>query len=249
MLFADKVILVEGIAEKLLMPLFMKQCGCAYEDEHVSIVEIGGKHFKYFIELFNGNAVKKKVLCVTDRDFKWIDFDTDGKLKSLSEYESDKPEHIVALNKQFPIDNFHICMQTLGGRTFEDELFLANLEDQSVTKILFKKAMTDNLSKYLDDHGFDLSAWDKNRKEIDGRSITTISKYIEAYKARVDTDPKNAPNYEKIIFAEIFLHYAKDKKGDMALGILIEESLLNEDGSSKLVVPQYIQDGLKWLLR
>ena len=28
MLFADKVILVEGIAEKLLMPLFMDACGC-----------------------------------------------------------------------------------------------------------------------------------------------------------------------------------------------------------------------------
>ena len=59
MLFSDKVVLVEGIAEKLLMPLFMKICGCSYEDEHISIVEIGGKLFKYFVELFNGNAVKK----------------------------------------------------------------------------------------------------------------------------------------------------------------------------------------------
>lgn len=60
MLFSDKVILVEGIAEKLLLPLFMEICGCAYEDEHISIVEIGGKHFKYFVELFNKNAVEKK---------------------------------------------------------------------------------------------------------------------------------------------------------------------------------------------
>ena len=60
MLFSDKVILVEGIAEKLLVPLFMEICGCSYEDEHISIVEIGGKHFKYFVELFNNNAVKKK---------------------------------------------------------------------------------------------------------------------------------------------------------------------------------------------
>ena len=50
MLFADKVILVEGIAEKLLMPLFMDACGCSYEDEHISIVEIGGKHFEHFVE-------------------------------------------------------------------------------------------------------------------------------------------------------------------------------------------------------
>ena len=60
MLFADKVILVEGIAERLLMPLFMEKCGCSYEDEHIAVVEIGGKHFEHFVELFNGNAVNKK---------------------------------------------------------------------------------------------------------------------------------------------------------------------------------------------
>lgn len=70
MLFANKVILVEGIAEKLFMPLFMEVCNCPYEDEHISIVEIGGKHFEHFVELFNGNSVNKKVLCITDRDFK-----------------------------------------------------------------------------------------------------------------------------------------------------------------------------------
>ena len=53
----------------------MEIYGCSYEDEHISIVEIGGKHFKYFVELFNGNAVKKKVLCITDKDFKWIGSD------------------------------------------------------------------------------------------------------------------------------------------------------------------------------
>lgn len=60
MLFAHKVILVEGLAEKLLLPLFMEKCDCAYEDEHISIIEIGGKHFEHFVELFNGNALQKK---------------------------------------------------------------------------------------------------------------------------------------------------------------------------------------------
>ena len=116
MLFADKVILVEGIAEKLLMPLFMDVCGCPYEDEHISIVEIGGKHFEHFVELFNGNAVNKKVLCITDRDFKWID--DDEKLKSLEKYKNDEVSHIKKLKERFDIENFCICTQTLGGKTF-----------------------------------------------------------------------------------------------------------------------------------
>ena len=130
MLFADKVILVEGIAEKLLMPLFMDACGCSYEDEHISVVEIGGKHFEHFIELFNGNAVNKKVLCITDKDFKWID--DDGKLKSIEKYQKEETPHIKKLNDRFNIENFRICTQSLGGKTFEDELFLANMNNTSV---------------------------------------------------------------------------------------------------------------------
>ena len=50
-------------------------------------MEIGGKHFEHFIELFNGNVVKKKVLCITDKNFKWID--DEGKLKSLETYKNE----------------------------------------------------------------------------------------------------------------------------------------------------------------
>ncbi len=243
MLFADKVILVEGIAEKLLMPLFMKMCGCPYEDEHISIVEIGGKHFKYFVELFNGNAVNKRVLCITDRDFKWIDFEGNISLKSYSEYEEKVPTHITDLKANFPIDNFYICTQLSGGRTFEDELFLANMENENVAKEMFKKAISDTVNDFLDKYSFNLSAWDANIEEMDGRSQNLISKFLDSYRTRVDSDPERISKYEKLIFAEIFLHYAKDKKGDVALGILT-------DGiSSKLVVPQYIQEGLEWLLK
>lgn len=249
MLFADKVILVEGIAEKLLMPLFMEMCGCAYEDEHISIIEIGGKHFRYFVELFNGNVVKKKVLCITDRDFKWIDFEGDKKLKSYSDYKSEEPKHITDLKASFPIDNFHICTQSLGGRTFEDEFFLANMRNEDVPKVMFKKAISDKVNDFFEKYGFDLSAWEANIEEMDGRSRKTIRKFLDAYKARLDDNPEYDSEYEKLVFAEIFLHYAKDKKGDVALGILTDEKLLGEDGSSKLVVPRYIQEGLQWLLK
>ena len=249
MLFSDKVILVEGIAEKLLVPLFMEICGCPYEDEHISIVEIGGKHFKYFVELFNGNAVKKKVLCITDKDFKWIDFDGDGKLRSYSEYENDDPTHITALKKRFPIENFHICTQSMGGRTFEDEFFLENMANENVATTVFKRAISNTISDFFDKYSFNLAAWVAHIDEIDGRSRKTVKKFLDAYKSRVDVSPERASDYEKLIFAELFLHYAKDKKGDVALEILTDKTLMNEDGLSKLIVPRYIQEGLTWLLK
>lgn len=249
MLFSDKVILVEGIAEKLLVPLFMEICGSPYEDEHISIVEIGGKHFKYFVELFNGNAVKKKVLCITDKDFKWIDFDGDGNLRSYSEYDNDEPTHIADLKNRFPIENFHICTQSMGGRTFEDEFFLANMVNENVATTVFKRAISNTISVFFDKYSFNLTAWETHIDELDGRSRKTVKKFLDAYKSRVDASSERTSYYEKLIFAEIFLHYAKDKKGDVALEILTDKTLMNEDGSSKLVVPRYIQEGLTWLLK
>lgn len=246
MLFADKVILVEGIAEKLLMPLFMDACGCSYEDEHISIVEIGGKHFEHFVELFNGNAVNKKVLCITDRDFKWIG---DDKLKSLEKYKNDEVSHIKKLKERFNIKNFCICTQTLGGKTFEDELFLANMDNLESAKVFFKKAIPDVLEEFFDTHGFEIQAWISNKEDIDGRSYKLIDKYLKAFTNRIDKAPENTEFYEKLIFAELFLHYAKNKKGEVALSLLTDKNLYNEDESTKIIVPNYIQEGLKWLIQ
>ena len=207
MLFADKIILVEGIAERLLMPLFMELCGCPYEDEHISIVEIGGKHFGYFVELFNGNAVKKKVLCVTDNDFKWIDFDGDGKLRSYADYEAHEPAHIADLEKRFPIDNFHISTQKAGGKTFEDEFFVTNLQNKDIATIMFKKAISNTMSDFLDAYGLDIAKWEANFTEIDGRSSKIIRKYLDAYRERADSAPEKNDEYANIIFAQLFLHY------------------------------------------
>lgn len=247
MLFADKVILVEGIAEKLLMPIFMDACGCSYEDEHISIVEIGGKHFEHFVELFNGNAVNKKVLCITDRDFKWID--EDGKLKSFEIYQNEEVSHIKKLKDRFNIENFHIFTQNHGGKTFEDELLLANIGNSDIAKIIFKKAICDGLEDFFENHNFDVAAWIADVEDIDGRSRKVIDKYLKAYNERIDTNPQNAKFYEKIIFAELFLHYAESKKGEVALSLLTDNALYNEDETTKIAVPDYIQEGLKWLMQ
>lgn len=248
MLFANKVIFVEGIAEKLLMPSFMDKCNCSYEDEHISVIEIGGKHFEHFVELFNNNSVIKKVLCITDRDFNWID-DENHQMRSFSEYESEIPQHIEKLFKRFPIDNLSICTQKMGGRTFEDELFLTNIDDLEVARKIFKKAVPTEMGLFLDKYGFNFPSWDVHRDEIDGRSLKCIGGFLDAYKMRTDKDAKLCYRYEKLLFSQIFLHYVKGKKGDIALGLLADDKLNDENGQSILGVPKYIQEGLEWLLK
>lgn len=71
MLFANKVILVEGLAEQLLLPVLAEYEEKSLEDNHISVVSVGGRYFKHFLYLFdttNSNAIQKKVICLTDRD-------------------------------------------------------------------------------------------------------------------------------------------------------------------------------------
>ncbi|AZB26999.1 DUF2813 domain-containing protein [Chryseobacterium bernardetii] len=64
--FADKVIMVEGITEKLLMPLFIKKVAKELENEYVSIIEVGGAYTHKFKEFFK--FLNTKVLIITDID-------------------------------------------------------------------------------------------------------------------------------------------------------------------------------------
>ena len=238
MLFADKVILVEGLAEKLLMPKFMERCGFAYEDEHLSIVEIGGKHFEHFIELFNQNPVTKKVLCLTDKDYKWSEFgESVSSKKSYSEYV---PSHIANLQKRFPIKNLLIKTQTMGGQTFEDELFLENMSKVDIVKSLLKIVASDEAIQFIDLHELSFTNWSENYESL--RSNSRIRNYINTFSTIIESDKANAMFYEKLFFAQLFLSYAAGRKGDLALSILVDDGLLSE-----LNVPQYIEEGIKWL--
>lgn len=247
MLYADKVILVEGIAEKLLMPLFMEICNCPYEDEHISIVEIGGKHFNYFVELFNQNAVKKKILCITDKDFGWNNPNDNDRFYDYSCYKNFKPEHIEKLEKRFPIDNLKIVTQFEGGRTFEDELFLVNLKnDEEVAKRMLRIAAGDRFGTLINSCPFSIKEWRSLFETSGGRSKEVVLRMLNYYR---DDAPADGFDYDKLTFAEIFLHYAKEKKGNVALEMLTDEAFINDEGESKLIAPKYIQEGLIWLLK
>ena len=246
MLFADNVILVEGIAEKLLMPLFMEKCGIPYEDENISIVEIGGKHFEHFVELFNGNHVKKKVLCITDKDFKWIE---DGVFQSKADYDSYEVPHIKKLKERFNIDNFALFTQECGGRTFEDELFLTNISNDNVNCTLFNMVISDSLKEFYTENKFSISDWITNIETLDGRVTKAIKPYLDAYIRRIAAGEELKGFYENLAFSQLFLHYVENSKGDVALQILTDAELYGEDNKTTLIVPKNIREGLAWLMK
>lgn len=70
MLFARRVILVEGLAEQLLLPVLAKYTGISLEDHHVAVINVGGRYFNHFLHLFTKGdySLPKKIACLTDRD-------------------------------------------------------------------------------------------------------------------------------------------------------------------------------------
>lgn len=64
--FADKVIMVEGLTERLLLPLMIKKVSSSLDEEYITLIEVGGAYahkFKEFLEF-----IKIKTLIITDLD-------------------------------------------------------------------------------------------------------------------------------------------------------------------------------------
>ncbi len=137
MLFANKLIFVEGLAEQLLIPCFAQYLGLedALVDNHITIISVDSRTFKHFLKLFAYNnenrpyAINKKVVCITDADpsikknNKWIS----AFPFKLDDTENSKPlsSHVTELVEKFEAEypNISIFHPPSGkGKTLEYEI-------------------------------------------------------------------------------------------------------------------------------
>lgn len=66
--------MVEGIAEQLLIPVLAEYTGTSLVDNHVAVLQVGGRYFEHFLRLFdqkNPAAINRKIACITDRKNTW----------------------------------------------------------------------------------------------------------------------------------------------------------------------------------
>ena len=119
--FANGVILVEGISEALLIPIFSRILGEQYDVERngIEVVNINGVAFEHFAKLFNSDDKKRlesRCAIVTDDDE-----GKDGaeeRVKKIEGYESGNLE------------------SKIGKKTFEYELFINNSNNQCLLDII-----------------------------------------------------------------------------------------------------------------
>lgn len=251
MLFARKIILVEGIAEDLLMSTLARYDGKSLEDQHVAVVNINGRYFSHFIKLFNTaaspNAIPKKVACVTDRDP--VKRKKEPKCKFTACYPFDMhkdDEHyeytVNAIKEEVVFrEHSHIrffSQEVNKGKTFEYELALCNPD----LELLITESMS-NQAEIKTMMGGDYSQAKNNVKDN--------QKWDDVKTSLDNTDWEDDEKRAHLIAARYLSSLDKGENA-LELCLALEENYeLNADDKSKKIfnVPPYIHNALEWLLR
>lgn len=159
--FSNGVILVEGISESLLIPIFSRILGSRYDIERngIEVVNVNGVAFKHFAKLFNVSEEGKRMECrcaiITDDD--------KGKKGAAKRIEKIKK-----------LENGNLKCK-IGKKTFEYELFINNPENECLNNV-FKHLHPTNYEK-VNDSSRNLN----DRADIFVETISNSSKSEFAY--------------------------------------------------------------------
>ncbi|MEP3388195.1 MAG: ATP-dependent endonuclease [Reichenbachiella sp.] len=215
--FADAVVLVEGPAERILLPHFIKNFNSVLDSCYLTILEIGGSHAHRLKPLIE----KLEVICLVVTD-----------IDSTNEGTKCQPE----LNKDYKTNNdtlktWHPQKESL------DELL--NLEEDYMVKadlpirVAYQRKIEIN-GESIYPYTFEDAMVLENLETFKAITSSTglLKKMVEASKLDVKDAAKKA-------FDEIDSKGAK--KAEFALDILYFED------PSKIKPPIYIKNGLQWV--
>lgn len=246
MLFANKVVLVEGISEQLLVPIFSKYLESDFIDNHVVVINIGGRYFTHFVKLFDVDkskyAINKRVAIITDIDPVRKQIGIKGaRFKSCYPFELNKDsnfEYEVSSNSitdLYSDRDKNICVFTQPkntGCTFEYEMLLYNptckeLIVPSVVNADMLEMMMTNYSKDFDE------------------LITYAGNTIEC--KRVINGLKESKNKSQLI-AALYLNFVKKAESAQEIADRLYEKISDyKKGIFEYNIPPYIKEAIEWI--
>lgn len=246
MLFADKILFVEGLAEEILVPTFAKLMDIDLDEKHVAVIAVDGRCFKHFLYLFdvknNPSAINKKVACITDMDpVRKKSGEEDADYEACYPFELGKEGYEYKENgqsltdkyKDYPNINF-FSQSSKYGKTFEYELMLSNSDsDLLLTEDISNKKRIEEMQKLSFSEALEkLPNWE-------------ICKRIRESLNSCDWEQEDK---KRALLASVYLKSVS--KGTNALE-LSQKLLENKysDNPKPFVVPQYIKDAISWLVK
>ena len=251
MLFAQKVLLVEGIVENLLMGTLARYDGKSLEDQHVAVVNINGRYFNHFVKLFNKeaspNAIPKMVACITDRDPMKKEKTRNGKNKACYPFElhqnDEQFEYAVNAENEERAFETHPSIRFFSqdiqkGKTFEYELALCNPD----LELLVTESMSNQAEIKAMMGGDYAKAKDNVKKQLKWNNI----------KAALDSTGWGDDEKRRHLIAARYLSSLSKGENALELCLALEENYELEAGDEHkktFNVPPYIHEALEWLLR
>ena len=249
MLFAQRVILVEGIAEQLLLSTMAKYIGKILEDFHIAVINIGGRTFDYFLQLFDSNnsdSIPKKIACITDRDPE-KKLKTTGRFSKCYPFEfnqdSTKFEYQDNASSKLAIFASHPNIQffsqdALYGKTFEYDMVLANPTlELLITYSTKNQTEIKNLMQLFTENRPILDFLISLKTSVENENII---KGIENNITWGDEEKKKA------IIAARYLNSVGKGENALELSYTLENNLL-EKTPMTFNVPIYIKKAIEWV--
>ncbi|MBN1696754.1 MAG: AAA family ATPase [Spirochaetales bacterium] len=216
--FADAVILVEGPAERVLLPHFIRHKHQNLDSRYISILEIGGSHAHRLKPLIE--TLGLYTLVITDID----SIGQSDSKKVLPEknkgYRTGNDTLKTWLPKKESLDDLYACKDT------DKE------SDNGKVRICYQTPINLNSTEALP-YTFEDSLTLSNKAFIEGINSTTglLDKMKQAL-TKIDISE---------ICKEMFEALESGKKAEMALELLFHKD------PKEIEVPKYIAEGLKWL--
>lgn len=254
MLFAKNIILVEGLAEQLLMATFAKYVNQSIEDSHVAVINIGGRYFEHFLKMFdtsNPFTLQKFVSCITDRDPTRKDkTGKKEKYKACYPYEHGKDtakydykQHAAGFLATYAAHkNIRFFSQCdIKGKTLEYELSFRN--PKSKLLMTASVANKEELNKIID-------AIIKG----DSYAIIKAAKYLRdtdenqrIYDGLENLNPSTWTDDElsQAMLASRYLNSIGKGENALELADALENNLLTTN-PEVFIIPDYIKEAIDW---
>lgn len=262
MLFSQKVLFVEGIAEQLLMSIFANYLDVSLEDNHVAVINVGGRYFSHFLYLFDSekeNTIHKKIVCLTDRDPERKE-KTDEKEKSKEKYKKCYPYELNVDSENFeyrtnthadtylkdshPNITFYSQPSDLG-KTFEYDLVYNNPS----LKLLITDSISnkDEIEQLMILYNTEGKTFEDLLKELPVSKKNNENKRIK--ESIITNTALSDEQKKRAIIASRYLNSIGKGENALELCYALQENLTKKGTAEyiNVVIPEYIKEAIEEL--
>ena len=248
MFFANRLIFVEGIAEELLLPVFARYLNKNLTDEHVLVVNMGGRYFNHFLKLFdtkNPYTINKKIVCLTDID-------------PCRKKKGDDKNYEVCYPYEYNIDTDNYDYKHHADTELDQYVVHPNIrfyrQDVTYGKTLEYDLMRENpnCELLLTDSVSNRDEIKAMMAELDVNKVMGKMRNSEAntrIKSSINQSGWEDEEKRKALLASRYLNSVSKGNNALELNVALMNNLDKpEEDRDEFHVPQYIVEALTWLL-